>query len=216
MANFPLTGGLRQRAKSPGFLASVRPQRVQSLFADPANQAAPLFADDGDEDLSVGVESLAPPLPPPPQPLPPESAEKLGKALGEMRRTSHALGSQVAATALEIACLLAKRIIEEELKSDPKLRLSLARAAVRRVGESQKVTVRLSPADVEAVTAAAGEGDPLGLPMARVEVVADTNLSPGDSLVESDTAMVDGRIGTRLEELRRVFRSVIDSDNGEG
>jgi flagellar biosynthesis/type III secretory pathway protein FliH len=46
--------------------------------------------------------------------------------------------------------------------------------------------------------------------------VADTNLSPGDSLVESDTAMVDGRIGTRLEELRRVFRSVIDSDNGEG
>jgi hypothetical protein len=216
MANFPLHGGLRQRAKSPGFLASVQPRRVQSLFTDSSSQAEPLFADDSEADLSVGVESLAPPLPPPPQPLPPEASEKLGKAVGELRRTSHALGGQVAATALEIACLLAKRIIEEELKSDPKLRLSLARAAVRRVGESQKVTVHLSPADVEAVTAAAGEGDPLGIPMARVEVVTDTNLSPGDSIVESDTAMVDGRIGTRLEELRRVFRSVIDSDDGEG
>ncbi|HEX2656936.1 MAG TPA: FliH/SctL family protein [Polyangia bacterium] len=218
MANFPLhgAGALRQRAKSPGFLAAVQPRRVQSLFTDAGARAEPLFTEEPEADLSVGVESLAPPLPPPPQPLPPESAEKLGKALGEMRRTSHALGGQVAATALEIGCLLARRIIEEELKSDPKLRLSLARAAVRRVGESQKVTLHLSPADVEAVTAAAGEGDPLGVPMARVEVVTDTNLSPGDSIVESDTAMVDGRIGTRLEELRRVFRSVIDSDDGEG
>ena len=216
MATFPLHGGLRQRAKSPGFLASVQPRRVQSLFTDSPTQAEPLFAEDSEEDLSVGVESLAPPLPQPPQPLPPEASEKLGKAVGELRRTSHALGGQVAATALEIGCLLAKRIIDEELKSDPQLRLSLARAAVRRVGESQKITVRLSPADVEAVTAAAGESEPLGVPMARVEVVADTNLSPGDSIVESDTAMVDGRIGTRLEELRRVFRSVIDSDDGEG
>jgi len=214
MTNFP--GALRQRAKSPGFLSAVPPRRIQPLFTDPAAEAEPLFGGDDDADLTAGVESLAPPLPPPPQPLPPEASEKLGKAVGDLRRTSHALGGQVAATALEIACLLAKRIIEEELKGDPKLRLSLARAAVRRVGEAQKVTVHLSPADAEAVAAAAGEGDPLGLPMARIEIVPDTNLSPGDSIVESDTAMVDGRIGTRLEELRRVFRSVIDSDNGEG
>jgi flagellar biosynthesis/type III secretory pathway protein FliH len=197
-------------------LTALPARRVQSLFSDSGGDAEPLFSDDGDGDLAMGVESLAPPLPPPPQPLSPEASEKLGKAVGELRRTSQALGGQVAATALEIACLLAKRIIEEELKSDPKLRLALARSAVRRVGEAQKVTIRLSPADVEAVTAVAGEGDPLGLPMARIEVVTDTNLSPGDSIVESDTAMVDGRIGTRLEELRRVFRSVIDSDNGEG
>ena len=197
-------------------MSALPAKRIQSLFADPHGEAEPLFADDGDGDLSMGVESLAPPLPPPPQPLSAEAAERLGKAVGELRRTSEALGGHVAATALEIACLLAQRIIEAELKGDPDLRLSLARAAVRRLGEAQKVTIRLSPADVEAVTSVAGAAETLGIPLARVEVVTDTNLSPGDSIVESDTAMVDGRVGTRLEELRRVLRSVIDSDEGEG
>jgi hypothetical protein len=214
MGAFP--GSLRQQTKSPSFMSEAPPRRIHSLFADPNGQAEPLFADDGEGDLTLGVESLAPPLPPPPQPLSAEAAERLGKAVGELRRTSEVLGGHVAATALEIACLLARRIIEAELKGDPDLRMSLARAAVSRLGDAQRVSIRLSPADVEAVTAAAGAAETLGVPLARVEVVTDTNLSPGDSIVESDTAMVDGRIGTRLEELRRVFRSVIDSDNGEG
>jgi len=45
--------------------------------------------------------------------------------------------------------------------------------------------------------------------------VSDTNLSPGDALVESDTAIVDGRLGTRLEELRRVLSNVVNSVSGD-
>jgi flagellar biosynthesis/type III secretory pathway protein FliH len=77
------------------------------------------------------------------------------------------------------------------------------------------VTVKLSPADRDTVVSLAGEGDVLGLPLANIELIPDMNLSPGDAIVESDTGMVDGRLGTRLEELRRVLGPVMKPKDGE-
>ncbi|HEY8922773.1 MAG TPA: FliH/SctL family protein, partial [Polyangia bacterium] len=174
----------------------------------------------------LGVEALAPPLPAPPVPLQPEEVDRLAGAVEEMRRASARFGEALAANALEIGCLIARKILETELKGDPELRLGLVRSAVRRLGEAQQVVVHLSPGDREAVAAALGRGadgggDPgeatavAGVPLARVELISDTNLSPGDAVVESDTAIVDGRLGTRLEELRRVLSNVVNSATGD-
>ena len=140
------------------------------------------------------------------------------RAIDELRRASARVGDALATNAFEIGCLIARRILEAELKTDPELRLSLVRSAVRRLGDAQKVIVHLSPADRDAVAAAldaeGGTGELGGIPVAAVELVSDTNLSPGDALVESDTAIVDGRLGTRLEELRRVLAEVVNSASG--
>jgi hypothetical protein len=205
----------RRRTRSPSFLAAVPPRRIQALFSEGLSEPELLFAEEDGGDDSMGVESLAPPLPAPPSPLQVEEVDRLARAVGELRRASARLGDALAANAFEIGCLMARRILETELKSDPELRLALVRSAVRRLGEAQKVIVHLSPADRDAVAAAmgaeAGTGELAGIPVAQVELVSDTNLSPGDALVESDTAIVDGRLGTRLEELRRVLFEVINS-----
>ena len=221
-----MSGSPRRRARSPAFLSAVPPRRIQVLFGDPHGEPSPLFAQDGEDD-ELGVESLAPPLPAPPVPLQPEEIDRLAGAVEEMRRASARFGEALAANALEIGCLIARKILEAELKGDPELRLGLVRSAVRRLGEAQQVVVHLSPTDRDAVAAALGrgadgEGEPgeaagavAGIPLARVELISDTNLSPGDALVESDTAIVDGRLGTRLEELRRVLLNVVNSASGD-
>jgi flagellar biosynthesis/type III secretory pathway protein FliH len=192
----------------------MRPKNVHALFGAASDAAAPLFADDGADD-ELGVEALAPPLPNLPVSMSAESSERLAQAIGELRRASERLGTELGSTALEIGCMLARRIIDDELKGDPELRAAMIRAVIRRLGESQKVTVRLAPADRDAVASLAGQGDGLGLPLASIELVTDINLSPGDAIVESDTGMVDGRLGTRLEELRRVLGPVIKAKDGE-
>jgi flagellar biosynthesis/type III secretory pathway protein FliH len=194
---------------------------------------------DRDDDINAGVESLAPPLPPPASEMPFELAERLGRAIEVLQLTADRLGAEVAATSLEIGCLIARRILEAELTTNVEAQRSLVRSAVRRLGDAHKVTIHLCPTDVEAVRAAAGHATGhagghaaghagshgggadvktdlgMNLGIAKVEILPDTNLTPGDCLVESDAASVDGRLGTRLEEVRRVLSGIINDHAGE-
>lgn len=197
----------------------MRPKNVHPLFGsaqgDAKPEPEPLFPREADNDDEIGVEALAPPLPTPPAMMSQESSEKLVQAIAELKKVSGRLGAEMGSTALEIGCLLARQIIDAELKADPEVRVAMIKAAIRRLGESTKVTVRLAPVDRDTVASLAGEGELLGLPLASIELIADTNLSPGDAIVESDTGMVDGRLGTRLEELRRVLGPVMKPKDGE-
>jgi len=204
---------------------SRAPRKVEHpLFGDGPGDAELLFAPlgGGDDEGQRGMESLAPPLPPPPSQLTSDAAERLGRAIAELRLTADRLGAEVAANAIEIGCLVARRILEAELKTDTDALKQLVRSAVRRLGEEHRVSIHLAPGDIALVRAAAGENGAAGgagtdmgfnLGIAKVEIFPDTNLTAGDCHVESDAATVDGRIGTRLEEIRRVLSNVI---NGTG
>jgi|GEM_PF-2040660 len=205
-----------RHTRSPGFLTGARPKNVHPLFGGaPGAEPELMFPGESDQDDEVGVESLAPPLPTPPSMMSQESSEKLAQAITELKKIGSRLGAEIGSTALEIGCLLARQIIDAELKTDPEVRVAMIKAAIRRLGESTKVTVRLAPVDRDTVASLAGQGELLGLPLASIELVADMNLSPGDAIVESDTGMVDGRLGTRLEELRRVLGPVMKPKDGE-
>jgi len=206
-----------RHTRSPGFMTGARPKNIHPLFGSAQGGGEPelMFAEDANQDDEVGVQALAPPLPTPPAMMTHESSEKLAQAIAELKKVGGRLGAEIGSTALEIGCLLARQIIDAELKADPEVRVAMVKAAIRRLGESTKVTVRLAPVDRDTVASLAGEGDILGLPLASIELVADMNLSPGDVIVESDTGMVDGRLGIRLEELRRVLGPVMKPKDGE-
>src|SRR3569623_168564 len=208
-----------RHTRSPGFLTGRRPKNVHPRFGsalgDAEPEPEPLFGREADNDDEIGVEALAPPLPTPPAMMSQESSEKLVQAIAELKKVSGRLGAEIGSPALEIGCLLARQIIDAELKTAPEVRVAMIKAAIRRLGESTKVTVRLAPVDRDTVASLAGEGELLGLPLASIELVADMNLSPGDAIVDSDTGMVDGRLRTRLEELRRVLGPVMKPKDGE-
>jgi flagellar biosynthesis/type III secretory pathway protein FliH len=202
-------------------MARLPSKGVHLLFSDSGAEAELLFRDPDADDGSdgPGVEALAPPLPPPPAHLTGEMSDRLGKAIEALRMNADRLGAEVAATAIEIGCLVARRILEAELTTNPEAHQALIRSAVRRLGDAHKVTIHLAPADLEAVRAAAGETPSMDLGMnlgiAKVDIVPDTNLTPGDCFVESDAATVDGRLGTRLEEIRRVLSRITTASEGE-
>jgi Flagellar assembly protein FliH len=215
--------------RPPSFLGQVRQTVGRPSFGGtPQSQVLPFFerrggptapAEDPAMDPPMGMEPLAPPLPPPtPQPGP-EFAERLAQAVAELRRHGERLADQAAADALEMALLIARRILERELSSGTEALSGLVRSAIGRLGESRKILLRLCPSDAAAVESAGhargDEGALAGVTMARIEVRADATLSPGDCIVDSEQGTVDGRLVTRLEEVRRVLaRAINDSDGG--
>ena len=100
------------------------------------------------------------------------------------------------------------------LASNPAALTGLIRSAVARLGESRKIQLRLHPSDAANVEVA-GDGGPLaGVAIARVEIRADATLSPGDCIVDGEQGTVDGRVATRLEEVRRILTRALAEEEG--
>lgn len=139
----------------------------------------------------------------PPQAGPVEGSGKLAAAVEVLRAQAARLAEQARADAIEIGFQVAKKILEQELAAGPQALFGLVRSALRRAGDSRKLLLRLHPADAAVVEAARGDPALAELAVARVEVVADASLAPGDAIVETDFGNVDGRLATRLGEVRR-------------
>jgi hypothetical protein len=209
--------------RTPSFLEQIRGTVDRATFGGPTDSAVrPFFERQGgaaEAEIPVmetpsAVESLAPPLPPPlPQPGP-EFADRLARAVADLRRTGERLAEQATADALEMATLIARRIIEGELKTNPAALTGLIRSALGRLGESRKVQLRLHPTDAANVQAAGDTGTWAGLSIARVEIRPDASLSPGDCIVDGEQGTVDGRVATRLEEVRRILSRALTEDEG--
>jgi flagellar biosynthesis/type III secretory pathway protein FliH len=221
----PVTSTTSSRIpRTPSFLERVRGKVDRPTFSGATDTGVqPFFERQGAAaeepesrvmETPSSVESLAPPLPPPiPQPGP-EFAERLARAVAELRRTGEHLAEQMTADALEMAVLIARRIIDGELASNPAALTGLIRSAVARLGESRKIQLRLHPSDAANVDAA-GDGGPLaGVAIARVEIRADATLSPGDCIVDGEQGTVDGRVATRLEEVRRILTRALAEEEG--
>lgn len=199
----------RGPSRLPGFLARTPGKGT----------VEPAFRGTGSPQLRVVGARPAPepPAAPPPAPAAPpldparitaEVAERIGSAVEVLRLCAERMAAEARSDALEVAFLVARRIVEAELQTSSEALVGLVRAAVRRLGEARKIVVRLSPPDAEAVNAllaSRGAATLSGIATAHVEVMPDSALERGDCVVEGDLGSVDGRLSTRLEELRRAL-----------
>lgn len=206
---------------SPAFSGELRSQTAaaQRLRVLPAEAAAARAAELAPQGLPEEIllqQAMAAPIvhaPPPPPPAPVIDMSRMDAAIDRMRMLSDRLAADMRNDALELAMMLARKIVEGELTSSVDKLMGTVRSAVRRLGESRRITVRLSPEDAELLSKGNQPSNELGgLSAARVEVVADAALGRGDCLVEGELGSVDARLDTRFAELRRA----IAEDASEG
>jgi flagellar assembly protein FliH len=137
-------------------------------------------------------------------------AERIANATELLRQAADRLAAEARSDALEVGFMVARRILEAEVSANVESLLGLVRSALRRLGESRHVVIHLSPEDakaVEGVLATAGTQAISTMATTQIELAPDASLGRGDCMVEGDLGTVDGRINTRLEELRQALRS---------
>jgi len=135
----------------------------------------------------------------------------LEEAIANLRLHASRLAEQARSDAMEIGFQVARRILETELSTSPEPLFALVRSAVRRVGDARKLVIKLHPGDASRIDDPEARAK-LGLSLLQVEVVADASLSPGDAVVETDTATVDGRLATRIDEVRRAVSLTVEEN----
>lgn len=142
-------------------------------------------------------EALPPAPPPPPVVIQKETSPALALAIEKLRAQSERLAEQARSDSLELAVIIARRILEKEISTDLAAIFSLIRSAIRRAGEEHVTQVRVSPADEKELTAKAQSDFSFG----KIVIVADASLERGDVMVDTEHHSIDGRLNTRLEEL---------------
>ncbi|MER2561502.1 MAG: FliH/SctL family protein [Myxococcaceae bacterium] len=153
------------------------------------------------------------PLPPTPAPTPPppvviDHTPRLKSAIEALRQEGCRLGEQARSDALEIGVLIARRILERELTTSLDPLFGLIRSAIRKVGDARQIVVKVSVDDHRRLQDAPGSA----LSLANVTVQPDESLGPGDVVIESEQHGVDGRLDTRLDELRRELREAMNTE----
>jgi hypothetical protein len=199
-------------APAPAVPKPPKPAEPQSAASAPPPPRAPppMASADPEPEASEPPAPSAQAAPAGRQAVSGEASEALSAAIQGLRLASARLAEQARSDALEIAFVIARRILEAELKASPEPLFALVRSAVRRLGEARQIRVRLCPADAAVIEEALANEELPDLAVVQTQVVADASLSPGDCVVESALGSVDGRLDVRLGELKRAVVPAAD------
>lgn len=117
-----------------------------------------------------------------------------------MREADEKRAERDVARTIEVATLLAERLIGEALAVEPARIAELATNALEQTRGAKKIRIDASPADVEPLRAVLGE---LGQ---VADVHADDTLARGSLVVHTDLGRIDGRLRPQLERLAEVLK----------
>lgn len=141
-----------------------------------------------------------------------EEGKKLGQSeqIGNSVAAVSALLSQVRRDArnviIDLSMEIAERILRKEIEQDPGWVLENAKATLDHQIPNGAIKLRLSPQDHERILALKPAPSWVGRSDGNLTLVADSNLQPGDCVLESERSRVDGRINNQLEQLREALR----------
>lgn len=102
---------------------------------------------------------------------------------------------------IRVAVAIASRVIRRQMRESPEVALDLLREALSLSAGSQRLIVRLNPADHAALRDQAERITSQLSQVATTEIIADPAVSPGGCLVETESGSVDSQIETQLARI---------------
>ncbi len=198
----------QRETRAPLFLKSTTPR----------SHVEPCTFAPGPAAIGLAPAPAAEPAPQAPPPAPAadagqvrrEAMERVADAVRTLSLEAERVAEQARGDAIEIGFQVASRILEMEVKANPEALFALVRSALRKAGDSRRVVVRLAPGDAAVLDTDRTRLNEGALASARVEVLPDAALLPGDCLVETDFGQIDGRLATRLSEARRAVKAALE------
>jgi len=131
---------------------------------------------------------------------------RLEGLISGLEKTRAELYRQLEQEILDLVFRIAEKVIQAEIRSDDGARTSILAAGLRKLKESEKVLIRVSPADyalIHKVLPALKEQNGMA---GKVTLQEDPEVSEGGCVLESDQCEVDGRVEVTLQAIEEALR----------
>jgi len=128
-------------------------------------------------------------------------AKKLAAALDDLVRAREQMIRHTEKQMVQLALAVARRVVHREVTVDPTAMLTMMRVALERVSDAARVTVRLNPADHQAVMAALADAPGSD----QISMTADGRVPRGGCKVESEYGDIDAGVDAQIQEIARAL-----------
>jgi flagellar biosynthesis/type III secretory pathway protein FliH len=138
----------------------------------------------------------------------------LEEAATEVRAERMAAAQRLEAHAVQLALMLAEKVLAGAVAVQPEVVVEAVRGALRGIVERERVTVLVHPDDLEIVRSAMDElrGSLGGIE--HCEVQAERRVSRGGAVVRTPDGDVDARVETKLVRAREVVEAALSAAGG--
>ena len=127
------------------------------------------------------------------------------RGLLEMARAErHKLIEDAEPELVRLAIGIAERVLHQQVALDRGVVVEMAKTAIARLIERDSVTVRVNPANLERMRDHRDELMAIG-DINNLRLLEDKRVDRGGVVVETDAGTIDARIGTQLDEARKVL-----------
>jgi flagellar assembly protein FliH len=112
------------------------------------------------------------------------------------------LAARAEQSALELAFVLARKIVGDELQARPEAVADVARMALQQILSCDEIRLRVNPDDLAYVRAVQSDLESKLGEGARLEMRADPSVERGGCVIDTEQGNLDARISSQLETLR--------------
>jgi flagellar assembly protein FliH len=124
--------------------------------------------------------------------------ERLNASIAEITAMRPDLRRRAEHDVVQLALLIAKRVLHRQLSVDEGALTAIARVAFERLTRSESYTVTVHPRFAAAIKSALP-----GNQLSRVHIEPDPNCEPGTLIIHSVEGVIDASVDAQLEEISR-------------
>ncbi|MDR2693064.1 MAG: hypothetical protein LBB74_02480 [Chitinispirillales bacterium] len=142
--------------------------------------------------------------------------EQTAKYLKQLEDSKKTMINGLEHILLRFCVELTKKIVSRELETNREMINAIIKRALSMIADRENLIIRVSPGDMEA---ASGNKDFLSSVTERLENVRieeDARIGKGGCIIESNSGMVDARLGVQLEEVEALVEKAWESSDMAG
>lgn len=139
--------------------------------------------------------------------------EKIGTFLKSIEDAKREMISNTDHMLLKLCFEIVKKMISSEVRENKEYILSVIKKAVSYIGDKERLIVRVAPTDFEIASNRKDFWLPVTERLKDISIEQDERISLGGCIIESNSGMVDARLGVQFNELALIVENVWENMN---
>lgn len=135
-------------------------------------------------------------------------AQRVGGVISAIESSKRKVFGDAEHLLLRLCCAIAGKVIGREVALDKDIILLTIRRALSYIGHRERVVLRVAPKDMDQVSGRKDFWAPVAERLNDILIEPDERIEPGGCIIESNSGLVDARLGVQFEEVAGIVEKI--------